>query len=113
MFEVLEDALAVSLDTLYVAEEGVALGLEDVSSELTSWRGGGGRGIEGVKHGDTVRFAEWFKTHLVDQGLNSVSVGVGYDSWLRCDYPATNANVCLSIQLLHLPLLLLHGLYPF
>lgn len=113
VFEVLKYAFAVLLDTLNVAEERVALRLENVRRELTSWRSGGRWRIKGVKHGDTVGLAERLKAHLIDQGLDGVSVGSLYDSWARRDYPTTNTKVYLCIQLLDLSLLFLHVLYPF
>ena len=72
VFKVMKNIFAVLLDTLYVAEEGVALGFENVGCELTSGRSGGCRRVEGVEHGDAIGFTEWLQAHFVDQSLGSL-----------------------------------------
>lgn len=69
VFEVGEDAFAVLLDGLDVAEEGVALGVEDCGGELGGWWEGMRGGVEGVEHGDAVGFGEGVEAHFVYKGL--------------------------------------------
>lgn len=78
VFKIFEDTFAISLDCLNVSEECVTLRLEDVSCELASWRNGSRGRVESIEHGDAVGFAEWFETHLVDQGLYVLASASGF-----------------------------------
>lgn len=68
-FKILEDTLAIFLDSLNVSKEGIALGLEDVSCELTCWGNGSCGRVESIEHRNAVRFAEGLEPHLIDQSL--------------------------------------------
>lgn len=114
VFEVLQDASAIFLDSLDVAKESVTLRCKNGRTELTGWGTRCCGGVKGVQHRDAIGLVERFKAHFVDEGLcNARKLGRLNACTGKSSYPTAKTDVHLSVICLCLLCFGLHIKYPF